>query len=536
MKKVARQWSNLALPELDVGRREEAGLPSVANGAIVLPSGDVSISECAENLFARIAEKGSMFVRSGVVVELSAGAHGKLVLEIVTPTAFRSRIEKFGPVMAWRIGNNGEKVLKQVSCSEDTAKALLASTAARKWLANISMIADCPIIVENEGGLKILQRGFHPEFGGILVICSENGRINNWHPSVCVIALKWILSEFDFLTPGDSARAFAALITPALKMGGLLKGRSPLIVCESDQSQAGKTYLQKIIAALYNEVPTMVVTRNGGVGSMEETFAQALVNGRPFILLDNFRGKMDSPYLEAFMTSSGSFPARVPYRSEVSVDPERFVVMMTSNGVETTRDMANRSCIVRIRKREGFSFRSYPEGGLLEFVKTHQSTLLDCVFSLVRAWHEKGQLRTSAVVHDFREWAQVLDWFVQDSGYGPLLMDHQQAQERVSTPTLAFVRQLGMALRASGEFGRKNTASALGSFCLVNGIEIPGCNSCEEAVVARVIGALMKKVFNSGKRYMTDSFQIVSAKVRTLRRDGGGAYDANTYEFLDLDD
>lgn len=92
----------------------------------------------------------------------------------------------------------------------------------------------------------------------------------------------------------------------------------------------------------------LIAARKGGVGSVEESFAEALIKGKPFIQLDNFRDKMDSQYIESFLTAEGSFPARVPHRGEVQIDPQRFLVLMTSNGVESTRDFANRSSIIRI--------------------------------------------------------------------------------------------------------------------------------------------------------------------------------------------
>ena len=116
------------------------------------------------------------------------------------------------------------------------------------------------------------------------------------------------MAEFDFQTEGDKARAVASLISPALRTGGFLKGRVPADVAEADQSQSGKTYRQKLIAALYNERVSLVTNREGGVGSIDESLNQQLVAGRPFIQFDNFRGRFASAHLEAFLTADGAFP------------------------------------------------------------------------------------------------------------------------------------------------------------------------------------------------------------------------------------
>jgi hypothetical protein len=75
-------------------------------------------------------------------------------------------------------------------------------------------------------------------------------------------------------------------------------------------------------------------------------------------------------HLESFMTGDGPFPCRVPHRSQISVPRENYFIYLTSNGVDTTPDFANRSNLIRIKKKpDGFQFRKYPEGDLLEHVR-----------------------------------------------------------------------------------------------------------------------------------------------------------------------
>src|SRR5262249_14412663 len=160
-----------------------------------------------------------------------------------------------------------------------------------------------------------------------------------------------------------------SFLAPALKLGGFLKGRVPADVAEADQSQSGKTYRQKLVAAAYNEQVSLVTHKEGGEGSVDESLSQQLVAGRPFIQFANCRGRLSSPHLEAFLTAEGSFPCRIPHKGELMVKPENFFICLTSNGVDTTRDFANRSSIIRIRKKPaGFAFRKYDEGDLLAHV------------------------------------------------------------------------------------------------------------------------------------------------------------------------
>ena len=93
------------------------------------------------------------------------------------------------------------------------------------------------------------------------------------------------------------------------------------------------------------------------------------------------RGQIDSPAIESFLTED-SFLARAPHQAAVDIDPRRVILHLTSNRADITIDLANRSSCVRILKQpDGFRFRKYPEGDLLDHVRANQPRYLGAVFS-----------------------------------------------------------------------------------------------------------------------------------------------------------
>jgi hypothetical protein len=495
---------------------------------LVLPSGIQTITDTAGELFPRIAAARALYLRGGVPMRLVKDQQDALTLEEMRPAAFRSSIERYGRLVAWRVGEGNKPVLKPVCLPEEMARALLESEAARKHLPRIVGLINCPLIV---GDGEIVGPGYHEGTqmlvtGGTLPPVVELAEAVN--------ALLDVLSEFDFQTPGDKSRALAALLTPALKLGEHLRGNVPADVAEADKSQSGKTYRQKIVAAFYGERVAVVSCKSGGVGSVDESLSAQLVAGHPFIQLDNFRGKFDSPHVEALLTAEKTFPARVPHCREVEVDPSRFFVLLTSNGVETTRDFANRAAIVRIRKRQGFAFRVYPEGDLLEHVRALQPYFLGCVFAIVREWIRQGRQRTTETRHDFREWAQTLDWIAQNIlQQAPLMDGHQAAQERVSNPALTFLRKLALAVVSQGRASEALIASELFEITEAEGIDIPGLTEHpEEDRAKRQIGVIMARVFKDTGHVEVDGF-TVERKVETVKRETGGNFESKSYTFTD---
>ena len=255
----------------------------------------------------------------------------------------------------------------------------------------------------------------------------------------------------------------------------MLKGRAALDLSEADQSQAGKGYKNKLTAAIYGETVRTVTQRRGGVGSLEETFNAALISGAPFVALDNIRGKIDSPAIESFLTED-RYLARIPYAPSVEIDPRRTIVMVTSNKAELTPDLANRSSCIRLLKQpRDYQFQEFPEGDVLDHVKANQPLHLGAVFSIIKAWHAAGKPSTKESRHDFRRWARVLDWIVQNlMSAAPLMGGHRETQQRMTNPALTWLREMALAVERTEKTGQWHRTHHLLDLLEDGGLEIPG--------------------------------------------------------------
>lgn len=397
----------------------------------------------------------------------------------------------------------------------------------------VSQVLNSPALVESDGKLKLLEIGYNPENGGILV---SKGEMPDDTPPLAeaIQSLKDLLADFDFQTPSDKSRAIAAFITPALRIGGFIGSHVAIDIAEADQSQSGKTYRQKIVAALYNEKPWIISQRKGGVGSLDESFSQALIQGRLFILFDNLRGKVDSQTVESFVTSDGMFPARIPHRGEVQVDSTRYILQLTSNGIETTKDLANRASICRIRKQpDGYQFKDYPEGELLEHVRAKQPYYLGCVFAVIKEWHRHGKPKVKSCQHDFREWAMTLDWIVQELfDAAPLLDGHRIAQERASNPALNWLRSVALAVKAENQMNEELTASTIVELCQNHGLDIPGLKNLTDDDQAKMrIGKVMSNIFRNTNPIQVEDFKVTRSSWSEYNESQRKDITVKTYQF-----
>jgi len=485
---------------------------------LILPSDHTSFSECAEQCFRELAKTKRFFRQGSAIVELVECSEGRKLVEL-TVEAFRSRLESHFTLRRFIWLRGGGFALRPKRCSQDNAKALLATEAALKFLPPIQAIVNSPVFAEDEGGkLTVLNQGYHPSKGGIYVL-RKRDIDTTIEISTAVKELLSVLEDFLFLTESDKSRCVAGVISPGLRFGRLLDTDFPLDLCEADFSQTGKSFRMKLISRIYGERPFPVVLPSEskkGVGSLDESISEALLSGAPFIVLENVRGQIASQLLESAIRGEGKVSVRRAYSRTTLIDTDHVYWMATANRAQMTLDLANRSIITRLRKRPfNEPFREYPEGDLLKHVAARSDYILSCIYAVIREWHGRGKCRTQEHRHDFRAWSQTLDWIIQKIfGLRPLVEGHRAEQLRISSAGLSFLRELALVVQKAGECNEHLSTTDLAIFCDAAGIEVPGCApGADTSVITRRIGSILGPLFGEQGSIEVEGFLITRTKM-----------------------
>ncbi len=460
-----------------------------------VPAGSISYTKAGGIIFKEMGKSRRLFMRGNSVHEI-AKAEDADYLSPLSSERFCSIVENTEKRVARlemkKVDGIETYVWRTVTFPISSAKILLETDAAFNHLPSIRQLVNCPIFTAD---CKILNRGYHDHAGGTYI--SSGKTIEDVPIGTAFQALRALLTDFDFPTPSDFSRAFASLISPAMKMGGWITDDFPLDLAEADQSQSGKTFRQKIVCRIYNELPSSITISKGGVGSLDEKISEALIKGRPFITLGNIRGKIDSTIMEEALRGSGRVNCRV-LRNSAEVDCSPFLWQLSTNGAELTRDLANRSIVTRIRKRpNGYEWKHWPEGDLEAHVIRNQSFYLSCVFSLLREWHRQGRPVTKESRHDFRGWCRALDGIIQMVKLAPLLDGHREQQERTANPALQWLREIVLAAKRE-DHGRELYTHDLVNIAEDHGIEFPGNPFTKDESTIRA-GRILGKIFKDAE-------------------------------------
>jgi hypothetical protein len=484
----------------DENRNQPGGLPQV-----YLPGKSARISDTADELGRLLNQTGEYFNYGGALMKIGredSGIHLEAVSNASLPSVFESVASLF------RHTNKGAE---PTICSKQTAELIWESESFKQHIPSLIVVSRAPVLVKRNG--KLVQISGYDRESEILTDAWDMPEMDLAEAKEL---LRSLLNDFQFASQSDYSRAMAAIITPALVLGGLLGGRAPIDLGEADESQTGKGFRNKITAAIYgHDVATVTQKGRGSVGSFEETFNSLVMSGVNFLSFDNVRGKIDSPALESFLTED-RYVARAPYSKNVVIDPRRTIIMMTSNRADITKDLANRCSCVRLRKRpDDYQFQQYPEGDILDHVHAHRERYLGAVFAIVKAWHDAGGSTTDEHRHDFRKWARVLDWIVQKLLDGaPLLDGHRETQNRMANPSVNWLRDVALIVQKSGRLGTELMTSDILDLLEDTDVEIPGLGDRgvteyeSRGTVLQAMGRKLRPVFQDYDSVMVEEFEI----------------------------
>jgi len=485
---------------------------------ILLPGGRVKIRDTARAIYTESEKSRSLFYRGGNVTKAETlPGDTTITFKLLKAAEARSEFEKYGTFVTF----NKRKEQVESLMSEDIARAILASDVAQEVLPNVNGLINTPLLILHKDELHMLQPGYDPRTH--LYVTGEPV-VEPATVEEAVTILQSVLSDFDFASDGDRSRAIAAILTPALKFGGFISGSIPIEIVEANESQTGKGFFTLRRAAVYGERPVLVTQQKGGVGSFDEKFASALIKARPFITFDNYRGVLDSQYVEGFLTSDGYYSVRTPGCPETYVDLSRFSISITSNGLQTTEDLANRASFIRLVKNKKTDFVEIDGRRMLEHIRHTQPLFLGAVCKVIRHWHKQGMPKTAEKRHSFSSWARPLDWIVQNIfGMAPLLDGNTEAQGRVQSPHMTFLRKLVIEIEKSGKLHVPYSASQILELCDEASIDVPGIKygrNYDEKYERGVVGKVMTHFFKTGESYTIEGYHIVREEEEVMTKQG----------------
>ena len=394
-------------------------LQSTINDArpkVFLPGDSRMLSDFAADLGDVLREK-DIFTRDSIVCTIDSTS--KRLTEM-SDGAFQTWPEQFFvPMKSRKIpGEPTQAVALARSMPVSVAHAALRSPQLIRKLRPLAALHPVRFPVSRaDGSIELLPIGYDAE--SKIYTLESDVKIERMKLESAVAVIRNLWSEFPF-REGDQERSLSVAISSMFTLYARMilppQTARPAYIYTANDSGAGKT-LSVMVAAVPILGECETNTRPRDEDETRKLLASTVLAASPFLLLDNWRGKIQSPSLEAFLTSP-TFSGRVLGQSTKFTAENIATVFITGNQGIVTSDMRRRSLVVEyfIEEERAENRRIDHPLNTRELLNMRE-TILSALWTMIVAWHEAGQPRSRFANRTFEEWSEIVGGIMEQCGF-----------------------------------------------------------------------------------------------------------------------
>lgn len=257
--------------------------------------------------------------------------------------------------------------------------------------------------------------------------------------------LEEIYCDIPFTHASDKAHALALLILPLLR--SLIDGDTPGHFITKPVQGTGATLLAN--AAIFLKTGRdKVYPQNAPSENAEwqKTILADLLTGVDFCFYDDCRS-LRSPVLATVLTSNGSYKGRKLGVNVMLLVPNRAVWMFIGNNPQISKDLRRRLIDIRIdaEMADPTERAEFKHPDILPWLKEPgvRAAIIAAIFTLARAWMQKGRPKSRKAFASFQDWAHVIGGILDVAGIeGFLDSPKDRLVDEQETETSEFIHCL----------------------------------------------------------------------------------------------
>jgi hypothetical protein len=416
-------------PDFERPTRDEDPRPEI-------DTGNLGLAEMAAAAWAAIEGANApprVFLYAGALAWLVAGDAGVPTVQVMTLDHVRHRLAEVATFIRWTAAGRRRAPEKKPAFPPVALAADLLAVP-RGTIPLLARVVHAPVF--SRDGRLLMSPGYDVVSGLYLAPPADlalpevppapsAGDIVAARELLC----RELLHDFPFVGDSDLAHAIAWLLTPLLRE--LVVGCVPLIVVSKPTPRTGAGLLAKIVSIVHTGSPIAAATSSQDEEEMRKRLTSFLISSPPMILLDNLRGRLDSPTLAAILTTP-IWEDRVLGRSQIVRLAVRSTFVITGNNVTLSNEMAGRAVLIRLDpKVEDPSTRTgFRHPHLEAWATDNRRRLLGAGLVLGQAWIAAGRPMADVTFGGFAEWAAVLGGVLQVAGIPGFLGNRREYIEK----------------------------------------------------------------------------------------------------------
>ena len=292
----------------------------------------------------------------------------------------------------------------------------LFSMADGRGLQPLERVLDHPLLVRRDGRLTLVDTpGYCPEAAALL---TDGAAVGRDLPSIkqAIKDLDHLYGGFPFDSDASRANCYAMHLSFVC---GPVCGAKPAFLGDKTVPRTGATLLMRTASqVMAGRPPVLAEAPSKGLESeteMKKNLLSAGLTGAPAVLMDNVVGTLDGSTWSAYTTSEVWNSRLLGGNREGYIDRTTIVDMLTSNGLQFSRDTAARVRAIRLDAK-----RPDPENRTFGFHPVTEATenrakYLRAAVALVHHWLKAGAHMQSDA-SDFGQWKNIVGGILEVAG------------------------------------------------------------------------------------------------------------------------
>jgi hypothetical protein len=379
--------------------------------ALQLPGDGRPLGDFAEDCGRMLAAQ-SIFARKGCAFTLNPEGQK---LEPATPTWLRSWAERHVCCYKSRT-SHGQEMRLASTMTEDAARVVLVAPQFLETLRRVERFHPCRLpVIRRNAAIELLPEGHDAESATYtapgspypLDMTAEDARQ----------VIEDAFAEFPFADDAGRSKAVAVAAVLTVYAGSIMAEGStrPVFLYLGNAEGTGKTTAARLAGICYGAVAAESAPTEES--EWQKKLLSAVIGGRRLLLLDNLKGNLNSPSLEAYTTAS-RYAGRILGVSKEFEGEACASVLITGNRLTVSPDMRRRSLVVELfmselRAEDRHFSRRLDDPALLAL----RPRLLGACWALVKAWDIAGRPAASRMNSSFPRWCDTIGGIVEHAGF-----------------------------------------------------------------------------------------------------------------------
>lgn len=417
---------------------------------LLLPKDGRSVSEFSAQLGC-LLRNAPIFNRGGLAMILN---DERKKLEPVGASFFRTWIELYVQPEGF-CGYSGNSKVRDQSLNDDIARCVLASPQFLNQLRPVRRVNEVRQPVRRDDKTVELLPAGYDERSQILTLDTVKFDTDMPKEKAAAILQKWHQdTAFD---PNDWQRSEsvsrAMMLAPFCDCMFSAATQRPAFIVSANAEGAGKTTLVMMaIAPTFGPTNLTPPPDNAHKDKLMELLNAVAQAGARYIVFDNWRGKIESAALEAFITANRITGRILGSPATFEADKE-CLVFITANGASVGGDMRRRSLFVTLFVEEARSEDRKIRCEISEKeILAGRGEILSALWAYVRTWAENGCPDGLGNHRAFPEWSRAIGGILEGIGYASAFSAPPSTVDRQLEGFMKIVGHIAEDMGESNDF------------------------------------------------------------------------------------